>query len=129
MSYSSLGANAPDTVEFTVTPGAAGVTSIAMNLKHGTLPVSGTYPVSVHLSDSPDGEGVTATTASGAVTTSVGAVAATPEAKKALLCAPTATGNLTLSITDTAKTAFFVVVTLPGGLQEIKQLSTEDYGA
>lgn len=130
MSYALLGPNAPDTVEFSYTPGASGVAQVQMKLKHGKQDISGIHPVSVHLSDSENGNGVTATTPSGTVSATTGAVAQAVVAKKELLCAPTVAGDLTLAITDTAKTGFYVCVTLPGGIQVVsRQLATEDYGA
>lgn len=69
----------------------------------------------VYLSDSAVGAGITATTASGAVAAgSKGAVLATPTASKMLRVVTDVNGVFQLSITDTAKTLFYVCAVLPG---------------
>lgn len=67
------------------------------------------YPILVYLSDSAAGEGLTATTASGAVAAKSGHQDLSAlVAKKAILALTNAAGVYVLSITDSAKTAFRV---------------------
>lgn len=93
---------------------------------------SDSKPVSylVYLSDSASGLGITATTASGAVAAgSKGAVLATETASKALRVISDANGEFQLSITDTAKTLFYVCFVNPatGVVYTSRRLVTGDY--
>ena len=82
------------------------------------MPVKGIYHFDLWLSDAASGAGFTAVTASGAVqngggagptpVTAAGVDLGTYTAKKALHCQSDSNGKYTLSITDTAKTAFKV---------------------
>ena len=129
MSYTHIGPAEPDRADFTITPGAVNVANIAVQLKHGSKNTSGVHIVGVHLTDDPTTKAVTATAASGTVTTSTGSVAATVETKKQLAVACTNTGAFSIAITDTAKTGFYLVVTLGNGEQAVSpQLTTADYG-
>jgi len=87
----------------------------------------------VWLSDASTGVGLTGTTASGAVEaeTNGGTVLVAMTAKKALRVQTLATGKFVLTITDTAKTGFFVCATVPGsGRTAVSdQLVTADYGS
>ncbi len=76
----------------------------------------------LYLSDASTGIGLTGTTASGAVTakaasgTDFGAITA----KKALIAQTKADGSFILSITDTAKTGFYVcAVPMRGGVPSV----------
>ena len=84
------------------------------------------------LSDAASGFGVTATTASGAVgdktAGTTGIVLGTYTAKKALRVQTTASGTYQLSITDTSKTAFKVVVQIDGLPVVVATLATASYG-
>lgn len=83
------------------------------------------------LSDAATGAGLTGTTASGAVTvkTSSGEVVGTLTTKKALRVQTLATGVFILSITDSAKTGFYVCGQLPGRpLNVSAALLTANYG-
>jgi hypothetical protein len=86
----------------------------------------------IRLSDAATGVGLTATTASGAVgdktAGTTGQVIATEVSKKALRVQTTATGTYGLSITDSAKTAFVIVVVLAGLIMPVKTLATASYG-
>ena len=76
------------------------------------------------------GAGLTATTASGTVQAGAsGTDLGTLTAKKALACRTTAAGLYILAITDTAKTGFYPVVTIPGRKLIVgAQLVTGNYG-
>ena len=86
----------------------------------------------VRLSDNASGLGLTATTASGNVTDktagTTGQLLATQVAKKALWVQTTAAGTYQLSITDTAKTAFVIVVVIDGLVMPVATLATASYG-
>lgn len=85
------------------------------------------------LSDSAAGVGYSAATASGAVTVktagTTGTLLGTYLAKFGLRVQTNASGTFGLSITDTAKTAFKVVVILPNGnVVVVATLATASYG-
>ena len=86
----------------------------------------------VWLSDAATGAGLTATTASGTVTTkaSEGAVLTALTAKKHIKLQTKVAGTAILQITDAAKTGFYVCVENPatGGVHASRQLVTGDYG-
>lgn len=86
----------------------------------------------IMLSDSAAGIGVTATTASGTVDVktagTLGTTLGTPTAKKALEVQANSAGVFALSITDTAKTAFYVVAVIDGLPLVIAHLATASYG-
>lgn len=84
----------------------------------------------VTLSDAATGAGLTATTASGAVAAgTAGADLGDLTAKKAKVVQTDATGKYILSITDTAKTGFYVVANIPGLKPFVSaQLVTGNYG-
>lgn len=91
------------------------------------------FPVNfdLWLSDAATGVYPTAVTASGAVTTGAsGVIMFTYLAKFALRCQSTAAGVYILSITDTAKTGFYVCVQTPGNGKPVvsAQLVTANYG-
>lgn len=118
-----------------ITPAAAGsnVCEVAIAIKDGQgTPVAVTGPVvfDVLLSDSATGAGLTNTTASGAVQAkaSSGTDLSTLVSKKALKVQSKADGTYTLSITDTAKTQFYVVVQIPGLKAIVQQILTANYG-
>lgn len=125
--------NVPVEVEFTITAGASNIALIEVQLNDGAgTDMTEVLNFDVWLSDAATGAGLTATTASGAVTVGTpGAVVGTYEAKKALRVQSDATGTFQLSITDTAKTGFYVCVQNPfTGMTEVStQLQTADYGA
>jgi hypothetical protein len=127
----------PDGVaSFTMTaaPAAPNVTEVTITAKDrlGNI-VAAPLNFDVYLSDSPVGQGLTATTASGTVTAKAasGAVIDTHAAKKALRVQSLATGVFVLEITDAAKTAFKVVAQVPGTGQHVVgiTLAAAAYGA
>jgi hypothetical protein len=112
-------------------PGAANEATLKFTVRDGddaaeTTPVL----VDVWLSDVATGVGLTATTASGAVTnvTNGGTVFAALTAKKALVVQTLADGTFNLTVTDTAKTQFYVCVALKNtGQVFIQRLLTASY--
>lgn len=114
-------AGAANVAEVTIT-----VTDVAGN----ALP--GVHVLDLWLSDDDEnGEGLTATTATGNVEPKAGggAVLATYTAKKALRVQTNKDGEFVLSITDTNKTKFVVVANIGGRTSVITQLDTADYGS
>lgn len=110
---------------------SANVTEIPITVVDGAgTAIAGTFNLDVWLSDSTDGAGLTATTASGAVAvkTSSGVDLSTMVSKKALRVQTLATGIYTLSITDTAKTAFKVCAQCGHAKATPRTLQTADYG-
>jgi len=110
---------------------SANVTEMAITVVDGAgTAIAGVFNLDVWLSDSADGAGLTATTASGAVAvkTSSGVDLSVMVAKKATRVQTLATGIYTLSITDTAKTAFKVCAQCGVAKATPRTLSTLDYG-
>lgn len=103
----------------TITPAAGGsnVSEVTIQINNAAG-VAVAYPVvlDVLLSDAATGAGLTATTASGAVAakSASGTDLSTLVSKKALKVQTKADGTYILSITDTAKTGFYVVAHIPG---------------
>lgn len=94
----------------------------------GTTAIAVVSSLFWYLSDSATGAGVTATTASGAVGAGLsGADIVVLTAKKATVSVTDATGKYILSITDTAKTGFYVAVTVGGVVYVSRQLVAGDY--
>ena len=93
-------------------------------------PISGVRFLDIFLSDAATGIGVTGTTASGAVAAgAAGTDIVDSTAKKVKRILTDATGKYILSITDTAKTGFYVATVIPatGILNVSRQLITADY--
>jgi hypothetical protein len=86
----------------------------------------------IRLSDSASGVGLTATTASGAVTDktagTTGRILDTQVSNKAFHVQTTAAGTYQLSISDTAKTLFKVVAVVAGKPHVVRTLAAADYG-
>lgn len=130
----------PDQVTITAAVGATNVTLVSIQAKNnegenndGRFGANtGTQMGTVWLSDLSNGAGLTATTASGTVGagasgTSMGALTAS----KALRFLTNTAGLFILSITDTAKTAFYVCAQLDKGHRvspQIALLTTANYG-
>lgn len=119
----------------TMVPAANGanVCEVTMTVKDGRgNTIARVHQFDIYLSDDADGEGHTATTASGNVTnkTSSGLVVNTQVAKKALTVQTLKTGVFILSITDTSKTAFKVCAVIPGTGKTVVgvTLATGNYG-
>jgi len=123
----------PTSATFTPTAGAANVANVVIKLNNGDgTTITGANTFDVYLSDAATGLGLTATTASGTVTAASGGgtVVGINTSKKAIRVQTLATGLFTLEITDTAKTAFYVVVVDPstGAPLVSSPLVTANYG-
>lgn len=127
------GNSIPKSVSFTAAAGAANVCEVTIKVLDGSgTAIAAPFTLDIWLSDAATGAGLTATTASGAVAAKAasGADFSTFVSKKALRVQTLATGIYILSITDTAKTGFYVCAQLPGnGKAQIgTQLITANYG-
>lgn len=121
------------TFSFSVAAGAANVAEITITPKAlGRSSISGVHTYDLWLSDSATCAGLTAVTASGAVTNKAasGIVLDTYTAKKSLRVQTLATGVFVLSVTDTAKSPFRICASSPStGLAVIgPALVTASYG-
>jgi hypothetical protein len=130
---SSNGNTMPASISFSAAAGGSNVAEVTITVKDGAgNAIAAVHNLDVWLSDAATGAGLTATTASGAVAakTSSGTDLGTLTTKKALRVQTLATGVYTLSITDTAKTGFYVCASLPGtGKAKVSsQLVTGNYG-
>ena len=128
----ALADNQPCTATLTPAAGASNVCEVTIQVRNGAG-VAVAYPVvlDVLLSDAATGTGLTATTASGAVAAkaSSGTDLAVLVAKKATKVQTKADGTYILSITDTAKTGFYVVANIPGVAPSVSaQLVAGNYG-
>lgn len=122
----------PATATIAAAAGGANVCEVTVTIKDGTgTAVTGPVVFDLLLSDASTGDGLTATTASGAVAAkaSSGTDLSTLVSKKALKVQSKADGTYILSITDSSKTGFYPVVQIPG-LKAIvgTQLVTGNYG-
>lgn len=127
-----IGTNAAP-VAASITPAAstANVSLVTIQVKDGAgNNVARVTPLNIYLSDAATGVGLTATTASGAVAAGAsGTDLGVLTTKKAITSVTDATGKYILSITDTAKTQFYVVVNLPTlGVTTVTQVLTANYG-
>lgn len=124
--------NQPAYATFAVAAGAANVSEVTITVKDGTgTAMAVPCILDVLLSDAATGTGLTATTASGAVAAkaSSGTDLAVLVAKKATKVQTKADGTYILSITDTAKTGFYVVANIPGQKPSVSSvLVTGSYG-
>lgn len=115
-----------------VAAGAANVAEVTITAKNANGKPVGPTAFQLFLSDSAAGVGVTATTASGAVTDktagTTGIVLGTLTSKKSLVVQTLAAGTYVLSITDTAKTLFKVCVQIDGIVFVVATLATASYG-
>lgn len=121
-------------VTFTPTAGATNVTTVDIQLKDAEgADLAQILNTEIWLTDSATGEGLTATTASGAVAAAAsgGTVLTALTAKKHLSVLTKSDGSFNLSITDSAKTAFRIAVKNPltGEIYVSSALATADYGA
>lgn len=100
-------------VHFNAAPSTSNIAIITLQfLTNEGVPYAGIVDFTLWLSDAATGLGVTGTTASGAVANSgtSGKDLAALVTKKVIMAQSDATGAYTLSITDTAKTGFYVAV-------------------
>lgn len=134
------GANAWDKTEkalaqqvtFTPAAGGANVCLVTIQVKDGAgNNLARNFELLVYLSDDSGGNGLTGTTASGNVQAGAnGTDLSAKVSKKALDVLTDNTGKYILSITDNAKTGFFVCAMAPGtgNVQASAQLVTGNYG-
>lgn len=112
-------ADKPLPQKVTITPAAGGsnVCEVTITIKDARgVAIAGVFNFDVWLSDAATGAGLTGTTASGAVAAKAasGTDLVTLVSKKALRVQSLGTGVYILSITDSAKTGFYVCVQVPG---------------
>lgn len=116
----------------TITPaaGTANVCLVSIQVKNADgVAVSVGETLDVWLSDAATGAGLTGTTASGAVAAGAsGTDLIVRTAKKETLVQTTVAGLYILSITDTAKTLFYIAVLRGSTLTVSAQLITANYG-
>lgn len=107
----------PSTVGFAAATDGANATLVTLTVQNkegGTI--AGLHQLTIYLSDSATGVGLTGTSASGAVqakSASTGFDLAALTAKKALKVITKSDGTYQLSITDSAKTQFYVCAVVP----------------
>jgi predicted RecA/RadA family phage recombinase len=129
--FVSDGAGVANTVTMAAAAGSANVTEVTVTVKDAAgNTVAAVHHMDLYLSDDVDGEGLTGTTASGAVAAkaSSGTDLATLVSKKALRVQTKKTGVYVLSITDSAKTAFKVCAFVGGKVVVGLTLATGNYG-
>lgn len=119
-------------IAFTIAKGgSANITLVTAQVQDGAgNAIAAVFDVGWWLSDAATGAGLTATTASGAVAVGAsGTDLLSKVSKKAGDALTDATGKYILSITDTAKTGFYVALSCPGtGVPFVsRQLGTGDY--
>lgn len=110
------GVAVPGTVSFTPAAGGANVCEVTIAVKDAAgNALAGVRNLEIWLSDAASGAGLTGTTASGAVAVkaSSGTDLTALTAKKHLIGQTKSDGTYILSITDTAKTLFYVCVRHP----------------
>lgn len=111
--------------------GSANICLVTINVQDGRgTNLAVPFELLVYLSDDSGGNGLTATSASGAVAAGAsGTDLSVKQAKKATDVLTDNTGTYILSITDTAKTGFYIAVTCPGtGVVWVsRQLTSADY--
>jgi len=125
--------NTPVKVTTAAAAGASNVSEVTFTVKNGKGDtILKPTTLIIHLSDAATGEGLTATTASGAVAAkaSSGTDLSTLVSKKALMVQTKANGTYILSITDSAKTTFYPCATIPGSGEVVvgTRLATASYG-
>lgn len=130
----NLNDDLPASFTFTPEAGASNVSEVTIQAKDAAgVNMARAVIMLVYLSDADTGIGLTGTTASGAVTAKAasGTDFGATTAKKAFLAQTKADGTFILSITDTAKTGFFVcAVPLRGGAPSVSAaLVAGNYGA
>jgi hypothetical protein len=122
-----------NSLSFVAAAGGANVSEITVTVKDGSAgTVAAVHHFDLWLSDAATCAGLTGATASGAVAAKAasGVDLSTYTAKKALRIQTLATGVYILSITDSAKTGFYVCGAAPGTGKAVAstQLVTGSYG-
>lgn len=125
------GLASPSTATFTPAAGTTNVSLVSIQLKDNAgNNVAAVANIDIYLSDSATGVGLTTTTASGAVAAGASGVDLVDYvSKKAKRVQTTAAGLYILSITDSAKTGFFVAAQIGNSRPAVSaQLITANYG-
>lgn len=123
--------NQPYSVTFSPAAGSSNVCEITIKVTdYGGTTVADVHNLDIWLSDAATGAGLTATSASGTVAAKAasGVDFQIYSAKKAFRVQTLATGVYILSITDTAKTAFYPCASIAGKTVVGTQLVTGNYG-
>jgi len=119
-------------VTFSIAAGSANVCLVTLRIQDGAgNNLTRSFEAMCYLSDDATANGLTGTSASGAVAAgAAGTDLSVKQVKKATDILTDNTGTYILSITDTAKTGFFVAVINPGtgNVQVSRQLVAGDYG-
>lgn len=119
-------------VTFAPAAGSANVSLVTIQVTDAAgAAIARNFEMLVYLSDSAAGDGLTTTTASGAVAAGAsGTDLSAKVSKKALDVLTDATGKYILSITDSGKTLFVVCAVCPGtgNLQVSAPLTAGNYG-
>lgn len=124
----------PSKVSFSYAPGTANISEINITLTdYNSQPIDRRVLFNLWLSDAASGAGLTTVTASGAVTVKAGSGGTELQVltiKKHFQAMTDAAGVYVLSITDTAKTGFYVATWLSAVnvIYPSRQLVTADYG-
>lgn len=122
----------PSQIAFTIATGATNETRITGTLQNkegGTI--AGSYMVDFFLSDAATGIGVTAATASGVVDVynSTGTNLGMGTAKKSFRLMTKSDGTFAITITDTAKTQFYICASTPCiNAVQVGRVLTANYG-
>lgn len=123
------GVKIPTTATFAIAAGSSNVTTVTVTFKTAQgIAISNVFPFEIWLSDAATGVGETGTSASGTPALTTGSQYRILTAKKAWSGACNSSGVAVLTITDTAKTGFYVAVMLPTAVVVSRQLVTADYG-
>lgn len=126
------GVNMPAKISFSPAAGGANVSEVTITVKDGAgNPVTRLHNLLLWLSDAATGAGATATTTSGAVAAKAasGTDLVVLTAKKVYIAQTLVSGVYIMSITDTAKTGFYVCAQLGDlPIQVSAQLVTGNYG-
>lgn len=122
----------PAQILFTIAKGSANVCVVTAQVAdNGGQAIAGfPFDLDVILSDNANGVGITATAPSSSASVTTGTVLNTYTANKAFYAQTDATGKVVLTITDTGKTGYYVMV--QAGCQPLpsvsRQLTSADYG-
>jgi hypothetical protein len=119
-------------ITFSPATGSSNVCLVTVQVQDGRgANIASNFELLVYLSDDPGGNGLTATSASGAVGAgTAGTDLSAKVAKKATDVLTDNTGKYILSITDSAKTGFYIAAIVPGtgNVQVSSQLVSANYG-
>jgi hypothetical protein len=120
----------PTEVTFAVTAGGANTVLVDVLFACPAAQTFRVIPVMAWLSDSATGQGLSATTPSGSFTTSLdGNVLSAMSSNKLMLANTDETGRIILSITDTAKTQYYVTVAILNmGCVFVQRVLDSNYG-